>query len=142
MIITESCLRRVRSIALAIAAAVTAHDSVCGTPPKESDIQPIIKDRRALDYGDEKPGAENLELHFARVKTVAERGDIDAQANLAFLYSKGIGVATNKAQALFWWRKAAESGSPKAQTFLGETYDIGRCGSRSSRSRSLVRARR
>ena len=56
----------------------------------------------------------------------AEADDIDAEAQyeLAKKYESGEGVPQDYAEAVKWWRKAAEQGHAVAQT-LGDMYDIG-----------------
>ncbi|MDP6526635.1 MAG: tetratricopeptide repeat protein, partial [Kiritimatiellia bacterium] len=55
-----------------------------------------------------------------------EQGDAEAQAEaqlkLGLTYSLGHGVAQDYAQALKWYRKAAEQGLAGAQYFLGASY--------------------
>ena len=48
----------------------------------------------------------------------AEQGDADAQFNLGLCYSKGEGVAQDKAAAAKWLRKAAEQGHQAAKEKL------------------------
>ena len=43
------------------------------------------------------------------------QGDADAQFNLGFMYDNGRGVAQNDAEAVRWYRKAAEQGDAGAQ---------------------------
>ena len=45
-----------------------------------------------------------------------------AQNNLGGMYAKGDGVPQNDAEAVKWWRKAAEQGHAKAQNNLGVMY--------------------
>ena len=45
-----------------------------------------------------------------------------AQNNLGGMYVKGDGVPQNDAEAVKWWRKAAEQGHAKAQNNLGVMY--------------------
>ena len=42
------------------------------------------------------------------------------------MYAKGEGVPENAAEAVKWWRKAAEQGQAKAQYGLGRMYATGR----------------
>lgn len=49
----------------------------------------------------------------------AERGDADAQFNLAQAYKLGRGVATDQRAAENWYRKAAEQGHEQAGGYLG-----------------------
>jgi TPR repeat protein len=50
------------------------------------------------------------------------KGDARAQYNLGVIYSNGQGVVKNKAEAVKWFRKAAEQGNAFAQLNLGACY--------------------
>ena len=63
-------------------------------------------------------------------KTIQERAeadDIDAEAQyeLGARYVNGQGVPESYAEAVKWWRKAAEQGHALAQSALGDMYCIG-----------------
>jgi hypothetical protein len=51
----------------------------------------------------------------APVTVIADRGDALAQNNIGWLYEKGWGVAQDYAQAMSWYRKAADQGNASAQ---------------------------
>jgi TPR repeat protein len=55
---------------------------------------------------------------FKEFKKNAENGDVSAQYSLAVMYNDGIGVKKNPAEALRWFRKAAENGHPVAIEIL------------------------
>jgi TPR repeat protein len=55
----------------------------------------------------------------------AEKGDPNAQYNIANMYKKGCGVAINYTEALIWYQKAAEQGVVMAQLDLAEMYHDG-----------------
>lgn len=59
---------------------------------------------------------------LAKLKQAAERGDAEAQNDLAKMYHNGDGVDQDDKQALYWFQKAAEQGFAKAQYNLGLTY--------------------
>ncbi len=62
-----------------------------------------------------------------RLLTVkAERGDIDAQFRLAFLYANGEGVAPDQAQASRWFHQATDKLDPGAQFNVGVMYFEGK----------------
>jgi len=61
---------------------------------------------------------ENLDA----LKTKAEKGDAEAQVNLAGCYAKGIGVVKDQTKAVEWFKKAADQGNAKAQASLGLHY--------------------
>lgn len=52
----------------------------------------------------------------------AEKGDVEAQFNLALLYDRGQGVPKDTSEALRWYRLAATQGDPFAQNTLGDNY--------------------
>ncbi len=55
----------------------------------------------------------------------AKAGDADAQLSLAQKYDYGEGVAEDDAEAVKWYRKAAEQGNAKAQFHLATLYSLG-----------------
>jgi uncharacterized protein len=57
---------------------------------------------------------------------LAERGDADAQYNVAQMYSKGDGVIQDDRQAVKWWLKAAKQNHTSAQYNIGVMYAEGR----------------
>ncbi len=63
---------------------------------------------------------------FAGMVALAESGDQIAQANLGWMYANGRGVEQNDAEAVRWYRKAAEQGYASAQYNLGWMYANGR----------------
>ena len=50
------------------------------------------------------------------------KGYADAQSNLGIMYDNGNGVPENDAEAVKWYRKAADQGNAKAQYNLGVMY--------------------
>ncbi len=69
-------------------------------------------------------GAENR-LFFEENTKKAKEGDATAQFNLGWMYYKGRGVTKDFAQALYWYRKAAENWIAEAQKALGAMYAKG-----------------
>jgi Sel1 repeat-containing protein len=75
-----------------------------------------------------QPSADLLNLIAA-----AQKGDADAQYNLGGIYQSGVGatsggghgVRQDSAEALKWFRKAAEQGDLRAQHSLGFMYSVG-----------------
>ena len=55
---------------------------------------------------------------FNLLRSAAERGDVEAQRNLAWAYLEGRGVHKDSAQAVRWWRRAADRGDSSAQNSL------------------------
>ena len=52
-------------------------------------------------------------------------GRCPAQNNLGIMYAYGRGIPQDYAEALKWYRKAAEQGDARAQTNLGVMYANG-----------------
>ena len=63
--------------------------------------------------------------NIAELLAKAEAGDAESQVNLGKMYYLGRGVPEDEAQAVSWYRKAAQQGDAKAQFELGEMYDFG-----------------
>ena len=61
----------------------------------------------------------------ADLKARAEKGDSEAQFDLATCYHEGQGVDQNYTEAVKWLRKAAEQGVAEAQCNLGNCYYVG-----------------
>ena len=59
------------------------------------------------------------EAYFRRILPLAEKGSQMAQVCLAEAYFHGRGTATNRAEAVRWYRLAADAGDPEAQASLG-----------------------
>jgi TPR repeat protein len=62
---------------------------------------------------------------FEAVKARADKGDAEAQLNVAFHYANGQGVARDPVKAAKYVRKAAEQGLASAQCRLGLLYSNG-----------------
>jgi hypothetical protein len=59
------------------------------------------------------------------LRPLAEKGDPDAQINLANMYFDGNGVAQDYAESVKWYLAAADQGSADAQIALGFLYEYG-----------------
>lgn len=68
-----------------------------------------------------QPGAVNRD-RFAEVKARADKGDAEAQVQLAGFYAAGEGVSRDPVKAAKLHRKAAEQGNARAQCLLGLDY--------------------
>ena len=64
-------------------------------------------------------------LSFDETMASAKDGDAMAQHNLGLKYANGDGVPENDAEAVKWFRKAADQGDAKAQVDLGLMYAEG-----------------
>jgi Sel1 repeat len=58
----------------------------------------------------------------SEIITMAEKGDPRAEAALGDNYEYGIWVSKNHAEALQWYRKAAQHGDSRARATLGQMY--------------------
>lgn len=64
---------------------------------------------------------------LADIRAKAEKGDAPSQYELGRALDRGrLGVATNQAEAVKWYRKAAEQNFAEAQCNLGGSYGLGR----------------
>ena len=54
------------------------------------------------------------------IRARAEAGDAEAQKNLGVMYAIGEGMPQDDAEAVAWFRKAAEQGHAEAQFILAE----------------------
>jgi hypothetical protein len=61
---------------------------------------------------------------FEDFKDKAETGDAKAQYNLGRCYANSLGVARDMAEAVKWYRKAAEQNNAQAQVALGGYYEF------------------
>jgi uncharacterized protein len=57
-----------------------------------------------------------------RLSPLAAKGDARAQFDIGFMHAYGWGVQRDPADAIEWYRKAAEQGLPVAQHYLGLAY--------------------
>ena len=64
-------------------------------------------------------------VRLRELRTSAERGDANAEAELGAWYDKGRGVRKDEAEAVKWFRKAAEQNLAVAQYNLGVSYASG-----------------
>jgi TPR repeat protein len=62
---------------------------------------------------------------FDDTMSLAIQGNAEAQRNLGWMYANGEGTPENDAEAVKWYRKAAEQGNAEAQRDLGVMYDDG-----------------
>lgn len=82
---------------------------------------------QAQDYNDGflAAVAGDYEMAVAKWQPLAERGDANAQFNMALIYHKGLGVKADEALAVGWYHRAANNGSQYAQEFLAAAYEQG-----------------
>ncbi len=58
-------------------------------------------------------------------RPLAEKGNVDAQTYLGFMYANGRGIPQDYATTVKWFRLAAEQAFAAAQTSLGMMYGRG-----------------
>ncbi len=69
--------------------------------------------------------AADLEREFTHCMRDALQGDAVAQYNLGWMYANGNGVPQDDAEAVKWYKKAAEQGDADAQFNLDIMYAVG-----------------
>ncbi len=69
--------------------------------------------------------SEEYEKAFKQFKILADKGEAEAQYNLAMMYRLGKGVKENHKLSSKWFRKAADQDISDAQYYLGHAYDVG-----------------
>jgi len=99
--------------ALAAASAPAQPPRAPTAPPDPVPANPVVK--RGVDLWQ----AGDYARAVAAWRDPAERGDADAQFNLAQAYKLGRGVSTDQRIAERWYRKAAEQGHEQAGGYLG-----------------------
>jgi TPR repeat protein len=75
-----------------------------------------------IDKGKDAAWRGDYDAALAELQPLAERGNAEAQYNLANLYRDGRGVPRDDQQAADWYRRAAEGGSWWAAFDLGMLY--------------------
>jgi len=81
--------------------------------------------------------SEEYEKAFKQFQLLADKGEAEAQHNLAMMYRLGKGVKKSYELSNTWFRKAADQGIADAQYYLGHAYDVGE-GIASNRKYALV----
>jgi V8-like Glu-specific endopeptidase len=84
-------------------------------PAAASELDDAVAVARGGDYA----------TALRRLSPLAEKGDARAQFDIGFMHAYGWGVQRNPAEAIAWYRKAADQGLQVAQHFLGLAYANG-----------------
>ncbi len=63
-----------------------------------------------------------LNSAFRLFLSAAKSGDTGAQVNLGFFYDTGIGVKSNRASAMYWYRRAYRRGSAAGAGNIGTIF--------------------
>ena len=86
-------------------------------------VEAVTVEAAAPDVAD----VDVTELDVAQLRTLAERGEADAQSELGRRYEAGRdGVERDYDEAVSWYRRATEQGHAAAQAYLGFMYSAGR----------------
>ena len=84
-----------------------------------------IPARASYERGIDALAAGDYEAAWAALLPLAKAGHADSQFSIGFMYDYGQGVVRNAAEAMLWYRKAAEQDLAVAQYTLGSMYEIG-----------------
>lgn len=80
--------------------------------------------------------ADRFDEAARTLRPLAERGNVEAQFTLGYMYFMGVGVPQNKSTAVRWYQRAADQGDPTAKYNLGYLYLYGN-GVAENRSKSI-----
>lgn len=108
--------------ALALACLLVAVVMIRPAPPPPPSPPESPVETPPVDFGPEFLCAlpnETEEERVGRILPMAEKGNVDAQLIVAEAFFHGRGVATNREEAVVWYKRAAESGSHDAEASLG-----------------------
>ena len=72
-----------------------------------------------LEEGEDAYRRGDYPTAFRKIRSVAEQGQVEAQIRLAEMYLLGRGATKSWVNALEWYRKAASTGHPEAEHFVG-----------------------
>lgn len=103
-----------KKLLLGLAAA-----SLCALAPLPALAGPVDEAKAAFADGQDELGVRLL-------RDAAQRGDVDAQYEFAWLYITGIKVPQSYKNAAMWTLKAAEQGHAGAQHAMYDNYESGR----------------
>jgi uncharacterized protein len=84
-------------------------------PATAAELEDAVAAAHAGDYA----------IALRRLTPLAEKGDARAQFDIGFMHAYGWGMQRNPAEAITWYRKAADQGLQIAQHFLGLAYENG-----------------
>lgn len=100
--------------------AESATEEPAGAPRMSGD------DRAALRAGQQAFNRQNYQAAFDAWRPLAERGVVDAQYGIAFMYESGWGVEEDFSKAFRWYQLAAQQGHVQSQFNLGMLYREGK----------------
>ncbi len=97
-------------------------DKFLGTASPVNEIKADTTKKNDSKSSENKYANSSLE----EIKKYAEKGDVEAQYQLARIYLEGKGIPQNYHTAFHWFYKVAEKGHIKAQYNLGRLYAEGK----------------
>jgi hypothetical protein len=87
------------------------------------ELEELWVDIEALEKSEKED--ELKAANLTELVAAANQGDVDSQLDLAEMYYEGRGLKKDHAEALKWYRKAAEKSDPLAQFWIGRLYSRG-----------------
>lgn len=79
-------------------------------------------EREEFSSAEKLYGDERYQEAFSKYKNLAERGSVESQVFVGWMYQQGLGVPQDYAKASEWYEKAAKLGSADAQFYLAKLY--------------------
>jgi len=89
-------------------------------------ILSAFKAEAGLDRNSAAVKPVNYTKNFIDSKILADRGDPNAQFNVAVMYEVGQGTTQDFSEAVKWYQKSADQGMPEAQLNIGSMYSGGK----------------
>ena len=106
-------------------AETSAQPTPSASAPSTSPAPPPPAPQAARQTASRPPETGSLEERIAWLKDAAQRGDSNAQHDLAILYAQGNGLEQDYPSAAHWFREAAVQGIANAQYNLGVLHERG-----------------
>ena len=120
--------RRFRTVsALILMLALAACSEKTPAPETAEQVQTAAEGPAGAplpEFKDTRP-SDPVQREFDKLLQLAELGDSNAQARIAWMYRNGEGVEKNDQLAFQWMKKSAEKGDSVAQDNLGVFYRDG-----------------
>ena len=80
-----------------------------------------MNDNEDFNIAEEHFNNEEYEDAFRLYKSLAERGSVESQVFLGWMYQNGLGVRKDSNTAYSWYEKAAKLGSAEGQFYLAKS---------------------
>ena len=102
---------------------LTAHASL---PIYKKTDDPMYRFKMGIDDDPETDSRRpEYQAEMKRLQPLADKGDMESELRLAYMFQYGHGVKPDIQKASYWYHKAAETGDQYAQYHLGTGYDDG-----------------